>query len=76
MKFAFLIILTSAWSGQQQTVYPFAEMTSCQEALALMKLAANSNNAVAAYCVPRAPSWWFDFGSGQEFLKSNPEYRR
>jgi hypothetical protein len=51
---AFLIIITSAWSGQATNVYPMPDMAECMSVLKDTK----TSGDVAAFCSPDAPRWW------------------
>jgi len=57
---AFLIVITSAWSGDNTTVLPQPSMQACSERLAELKVSTQSTGTVAAVatCSTSLPDDW------------------
>lgn len=62
---AYLIIITSAWSGQATNVFPMTDMPTCMSVLKETKTSGDT----AAFCAPEAPRWWREHPSNRPATK-------
>lgn len=55
---AWLIIVTSAWSGDGSRGVEMPSMEACRASLAEMKIMNPTGATIAAFCSPTKPNWW------------------